>query len=120
MSHLRPRSLPLWVMRLSHQGHQHKKRNGPPESVVGMMGTGGVGESLGEHHVAGLVAEMVRSVDCKLGKLDLRRTEMVTGARFGKASDPREEEIRMLDSIAETAVTSAMKAFADFYPPIGT
>lgn len=85
------------------------------------MGTGGVGESLVEYHVAGLVAEMVSSVAWKLGKPDLRRTEMVTeGERFGKANEQREEEmeeIRMLDSIAETAIRSAMKAFAEFYPP---
>ena len=33
------------------------------ESVVGMMGTGGVGESSVEYHVAGLVAEMVSRVE---------------------------------------------------------
>jgi hypothetical protein len=42
---------------------------------------------------------------------------MVTkGEPVGKANEQREEEIRMLDSIAETAVTSAMKAFAEIYP----
>ena len=46
---------------------------------------------------------------------------MVTeGARFRKAIEQREEETGMLDSVAETAVMSAMKAFAEFYPPTGT
>ena len=50
-------------MRHSPQGHQPKNREGPPESVVGMMGRGGVAESSVEHQVAGLVAEIISSVD---------------------------------------------------------
>lgn len=49
------------------------------------------------------------------------RSEAVTAdVGFEKAKEQREEEISMLDSIAKTAVTSAMKAFAEFYSPIAT